>query len=59
MMPDSTRSLTNVNTSDANKKVEPWEVWLCVVGGIWLATLLSAAQQRFISPQHAYVPHQY
>lgn len=53
MMPDSTRSLTNVNTSDANKKVEPWEVWLCVVGGIWLATLLSAAQQRFISPQHA------
>lgn len=53
MLPDSSRSFASVNTNNANKEVQPWEVWLCVTGGIWLATILSAAQQRFISPQHA------
>mmetsp|Transcript_48400 Transcript_48400/g.92603 ORF Transcript_48400/g.92603 Transcript_48400/m.92603 type:complete len:851 (-) Transcript_48400:670-3222(-) len=52
MLPEHTRS-TLVTDSTPNKTVEPWEVWICVTGGIWLATLLSAAQQRFISPEHA------
>jgi Na+/H+-translocating membrane pyrophosphatase len=26
-------------------------VWLCVVGGIWLASLLALCQQRFVSPE--------
>lgn len=53
MLPTHMRSDLGVEPLErsSNVHVTPFEVWLCVVGGIWLASLLALCQQRFVSPE--------